>query len=123
VAQAAADAAIGVSYSRRHLPWLVLTLAVAVALCALAGLVRTGSHPAWLAAIVVESSLVPVGLFRFAYISYLGGTLLAIITLGTVLHPAVSQAFSAAADRAPAAAGQPGLADGAAELQGSPAGS
>ena len=121
VAEAGACAAIGVGYNRRHLPWLLLTVAVAVALCGLAALVRSGTHTVWLAAITVESGLVAVGLFRFAYAGYLGGTLLAIITLGTLLRPAVSRAFSAEPDRAELAAGQPGLAEGAAELQGSAA--
>jgi hypothetical protein len=122
VAEAGACAAIGVSYHRRHLPWLLVTVALAVALCGLAALVRSGAHTAWLAAITAESALVAVGLFRFAYTRYLGGTLLAIITLGTLLHPAVSRAFSGEPSRADQAAGQPGLADGSAELQGSPVG-
>lgn len=122
VAEAGASAAIGVGYNRRNLPWLLVTVAVAVGLCGLAALVRSGTHTAWLAAITVESALVAVGLFRFAYARYLGGTLLAIITLGTLLHPATSRAFGAGQAEAQAGAGQPGLADGAAELQGSTAG-
>jgi hypothetical protein len=121
-AEAGACAAIGVGYNRRHLPWLVATVAVAVALCGLAGLVRSGTHTAWLAAITVESALVAVGLFRFAYAGYLGGTLLAMITLGTLLHPAVSSAFTAGQVPAEAALGHPGLAESAAELQGSAVG-
>jgi len=112
---------IGAGYNRRHLPWLVAAVALAVALCGLAALVRSGTHTAWLAAITVESALVAVGLFRFAYARYLGGTLLAMITLGTLLHPAVSRAFSAGQVPAEPAAAQTGLADGAAELQGSAA--
>jgi uncharacterized membrane protein (UPF0136 family) len=122
VAEAGACGAIGVGYSRRHLPWLLAGVAVAVVLCCLAGLVRSGTHTAWLAAITVESALVAVGLFRFAYARYLGGTLLAIITLGTLLHPQVSRAFNTGEARAEQAVGQPGLADSAAELQGSAAG-
>jgi hypothetical protein len=122
VAEAGACAAIGVGYNRRHLPSLLLTVAVAVALCGLAVLVRSGAHTAWLAAISVESGLVAVGLFRFAYARYLGGTLLAIITLGTLLRPAVSRAFSAEPAAGDLAVGQPGLVESAAELQGSPAG-
>jgi hypothetical protein len=99
VAQAGASAAIGLGYSRRNLPWLVLTLIVAVALCGLAALVRSGSHPIWLIAISVESGLAAVGLFRFAYARYMGGTLLALITLGTLLHPAAARAFAAAPRR------------------------
>ena len=122
VAEAGASAAIGAGYNRRNLPWLLVTIAVAVVLCSLAALVRSGTHTAWLAAITVESALVAVGLFRFAYARYLGGTLLAIITLGTLLHPAVSRAFSAGPAGVQASAGQPGLAESAAELQGSTAG-
>jgi hypothetical protein len=122
VAEAGACAAIGVGYNRRHLPWLVAGVALAMALCGLAALVRSGTHTAWLAAITVESALVAVGLFRFAYARYLGGTLLAMITLGTLLHPAVSRAFSAGQVPAEPAAAQPGLAESAAELQGSAAG-
>ncbi len=85
----------------------------------LAALVRSGGHGTWLTAITVESVLVAVGLFRFAYTSYLGGTLLAIITLGTLLHPAVSRAFTAARGEPAAAADELGLADEAADLQGS----
>jgi hypothetical protein len=121
VAEAGACAAIGVGYNRRHLPWLVAAVALAVALCGLAALVRSGTHTAWLAAITVESGLVAVGLFRFASARYLGGTLLAMITLGTLLHPAVSRAFNAGAAGAAPAAAQPGLAESAAELQGSAA--
>jgi hypothetical protein len=122
VAEAGACAAIGISYNRRHLPWLLAGVAVAVALCGLAALVRSGTHTAWLAAITVESALVAVGLFRFAYARYLGGTLLAIIALGTLLHPQVSRAFTTGDARAVPAIGQPGLAESAAELQGSAAG-
>src|SRR5215469_3982634 len=122
VAEAGASAAIGVGYNRRNLPWLLVTVAVAVALCGLAALVRSGTHTAWLTAITVESALVAIGLFRFAYTRYLGGTLLAIIALGTLLHPAVSRAFSAGTATVEKAVGQPGLAEGSAELQGSAAG-
>lgn len=121
VAEAGASAAIGVGYNRRNLPWLLAAFAVAVALCGLAALVRSGTHTAWLAAITVESALVAVGLFRFAYAGYLGGTLLAIIALGTLLHPQVSRAFISDATAAEPG-GQPALADSAADLQGSTAG-
>ena len=95
MAQAGASAAIGLGYSRRNAPWLLLTILVAVAVCGLAGLIRSGSHTAWLAAVSLEVCLVAVGLFLFAYDRYLGGTLLAIIALGTLLHPAVARAFAA----------------------------
>jgi hypothetical protein len=119
LAQAAACAAIGVGYSRRNLPWLLLTIGVALVVCGLAALVRSGGHGIWLTAITVESALVAVGLFRFAYAGYLGGTLLAIITLGTLLHPAVSRAF-AAVPGAPEPAGDDlGRTDEAVELDAS----
>ncbi len=122
LAQAGACAAIGVGYSRRNLPWLVLTVIVAMAVCGLAVLVRSGGHGTWLTAITVESALVAVGLFRFAYVGYLGGTLLAIITLGTLLHPAVSRAFAAMPGEPEPTAADLGLTDEAAELGGSVAG-
>jgi hypothetical protein len=119
LAQAVACVTIGFGYSRRNTPWLLLTVVLTVALCGLALLVRSGGHGTWLTAITMESVLVAVGLFRFAYAGYLGGTLLAIITLGTLLHPGVSRAFTAAAGEPEQAAGELGFADEAAELQGS----
>jgi hypothetical protein len=119
LAQAGACGAIGIGYSRRNLPWLLLTIVVALAVCGLAALVRSGGHGAWLTAITAESALVAVGLFRFAYAGYLGGTLLAIITLGTLLHPAVSRAFAAVSGESEAAGDDLGLADEVAELDAS----
>ena len=119
LAQAGACAAIGVGYSRRNLPWLLLTIGVALLVCGLAALVRSGGHGTWLTAIAVESALVAVGLFRFAYAGYLGGTLLAIITLGTLLHPAVSRAFAAVPGEPESAGDDRGLADEAVELDAS----
>jgi hypothetical protein len=121
VAQAGASAAIGLGYSRRNMPWLVLTLIVAVALCGLAGLVRSGSHPIWLFAITVESGLAAVGLFRFAYARYMGGTLLALITLGTLLHPAVARAFATAPRRRGHTSEHAAIAEGAPDGVGDPA--
>jgi hypothetical protein len=46
------------------------------------------------------------GLVRVATGPYVGGTLLAIETLGLLVHPAVGRAFDATAGR-----GQPGLRD------------
>jgi hypothetical protein len=96
VAQAGATAAIGIGYSRRTMPWLTLTIVAAVAICGLAWLVRSGGHITWLVAICVESCLAAVGLFSFAYAGYAGGTLLSLVTLGTLLHPAVARTFAAA---------------------------
>jgi hypothetical protein len=116
LAQAGACAAIGVGYSRRNLPWLLLTIGVALVVCGLAALVRSGGHGTWLTAITVESTLVAVGLFRFAYAGYVGGTLLAIVTLGTLLHPAVSGAFAAVPGAAASGGDDLGLADETVEL-------
>lgn len=116
LAQAGACAAISVGYSRRNVPWLLLTIGVALVVAGLAGLVRSGGHGSWLTAMTVESALVAVGLFRFAYAGYVGGTLLAIITLGTLLHPAVSRAFAAVTGMPASAGDDLVLADEAVEL-------
>jgi hypothetical protein len=121
IAQAGASAAIGLGYSRRHLPWLVVTIVVAVALCGLAGLVRSGSHTAWLIAVSGECGLVAVGLFRFAYARYMGGTLLAIASLGTLLHPAVAGAFTGIQRGRTPAHDRPVLTDGGSEAVHGPA--
>jgi hypothetical protein len=95
------------------MPWLLLTIIVALALCGLAWLVRSGSHGIWLVAISAESGLVAVGLFAFAYAGYLGGTLLSLVTLGTLLHPAVARSFAASRRWDPSADESPVLANGA----------
>jgi hypothetical protein len=77
-------------------------LAVAAAL--LAGLVRSGPHAAWVAAVTCEATLTPVGLVRVATGQYAGGSLLAIATLGLLVHPAIGQALDTTAGR-----GRPGL--------------
>jgi hypothetical protein len=120
-AQAGASAAIGLGYSRRNVPWLVLTLVVAAALCGLAVLVRSGGHAAWLVAITAESGLAAVGLFRFAYVGYMGGTLLALITLGTLLHPAAARAFAPVPRRHEGAREHAAVAEGGPEPVGDPA--
>jgi len=93
-AQAAAAAAIGLSYSRRHVPSVIITLMLVVALLGLAALTRSGTHAAWVSAIGLESALVMFGLIRFFSSRYLGGTLFGMISLGVLLHPAVARAFS-----------------------------
>ena len=99
--------------------WLVLTIVVAAALCGLAGLVRSGGHAAWLGAVSTESALVAAGLFRFVYARYMGGTLLAIVALGTLLHPAVAARFAGVQPRRAAMHDHPVLADGGTDaLQG-----
>lgn len=116
VAQAGASAAIGLGYNRRNMPWLVLSIVASVALCALAGLVRSGRHASWLAAVSIESGLVAVALFRFAYARYMGGSLFAIISLGTLLHPAVARAFAVAPGRRQQVPEQLTFADGPADV-------
>ena len=100
-AQAIAAAAVGLPFSRRHLPTILITLALVAALFLLAAVVRNGGHAAWLIAISAESAFVVFGLSRFLASRYLGGTLLGIITLGALLKPSVGRALSAA--RRPAA--------------------
>src|SRR5215472_3318704 len=84
LAQAGASAVIGVAYSRRNAPWLVFTVVAAIVVCALAGVVRSGNHGAWLAAVGIEAALVATGVIEFVYARYLGGSLLAILSLGVL---------------------------------------
>ena len=94
VAQAGVAAAIGLAYSRRHLPSIIITLMLVAALLGLAAMTRSGTHAAWMFAIGFESAFIMFGLFRFFTSRYLGGTLFAIVELGVLLHPAVARAFS-----------------------------
>jgi ribose/xylose/arabinose/galactoside ABC-type transport system permease subunit len=98
-AQTVCSAAIGLFYSRRHLPSIIITLSLVAVLVGLVLLVRTGTHTAWLTAIGLESIYLIFGLYRFATSRYLGGTLLAIVTLGVLLAPSVARAFGGAAER------------------------
>ncbi len=95
VAQAAAAAAVGLAFSRRHLPSVLITLALVVSLCLLALLVRSGTRAAWLTAVTFESVFFAYGVSRFVFARYVGGTLLALVIAGTLLHPAVARAYSA----------------------------
>ena len=106
VAQAAVAAAIGLFFSRRHLPSILVTLAIVAVLCGLAMASRTGSHAAWVAALAAESALVLFGVLRFMTARYVGGTLLAIITAAVLIHPAVARAYGSAPQP-----GQEGLAE------------
>ncbi len=118
-AQAAAAAAIGLSYSRRHLPSIVITLVLVVALLGLAALARTGAHVAWVTAIGLEAAFIMFGLIRFFSTRYLGGTLFGIVTMGVLLHPSVAGAFSGAQGQGerPFAA-EPALSDAGADASG-----
>lgn len=109
-AQAVAAAAIGILFSRRHLPSILITLALVAAMLALIALVRTGGHGAWLVAISFESAYDVFGLSRFVSARYLGGTLFGIIALVTLLQPAVARAFAG-----PRAEGAPEPLDDAAD--------
>jgi hypothetical protein len=103
VAQTIAAAAIGLPFSRRHLASVLITLAMVAALCVLVLVVRSGTRTAWLIAVGFEVAFVSYGLSRFFAARYLGGTLFAILALGTLAHPAVARAFAVMPRRAPQA--------------------
>jgi len=100
VAQAAVAAAIGLFFSKRHLPSILFTLAIVAVLCGLAVVSRTGSHAAWVATLAAESALVLFGVLRFMTARYVGGTLLAIIATAVLIHPAVARAYGSAPQQA-----------------------
>ncbi|HEX3491570.1 MAG TPA: hypothetical protein VHU92_19650 [Streptosporangiaceae bacterium] len=110
-AQAAVTSAIGLACLRRNITWLLIASMLAVAVALLAGLIRSGAHAAWVTAVTCESTLMLIGLVRVTAGDYLGGTLLAIATLGVLIHPAVGRAFAAAAGRGQPGLGQPGLTE------------
>ncbi len=119
LAQAVAAAAVGLPFSRRQLPSILITLAMVAALCGLAVLVRSGIRAAWLVAVGFEMAFIVYGLSRFLFARYLGGTLFAIITAGALLHPAVARAYGAAPTRAgEEGRGEIGLGDAAGEAYG-----
>lgn len=95
MAQTVAAAAVGLPFSRRHLPSILITLALVAALAVLALLVRSGTRAAWLVAVAFELAFVGFGLSRFFLARYLGGTLFAMLALAALAHPAVARAFSA----------------------------
>jgi ribose/xylose/arabinose/galactoside ABC-type transport system permease subunit len=94
VAQAIAAAAVGLLFSRRHLPSVLITLAMVAALCVLALLVRSGTRVAWLAAVPFEVAYIGYGLSRFFVARYVGGTLFAIFVAAALAHPAVARAYA-----------------------------
>ena len=93
-AQAVASAAIGLSFGRRHIPSIIITLMVVAALLGLAAMSRSATQVAWMVAIGFETAFVMCGLISFITSRYMGGTLFGIIALGVLLHPAVARAFS-----------------------------
>jgi hypothetical protein len=95
VAQAATAAAVGLLFSRRHLPSVLITLALVASLCLLALLVRSGTRMAWLTALGFETAFFIYGVSRFVTARFVGGTLFAAVVAGALLHPAVARAYSA----------------------------
>jgi hypothetical protein len=119
VAQAAVAAAVGLLFSRRHLPSVLITLALVVSLCLLALLVRSGTRAAWVTAVSVEGLFFVYGVSRFVFARYVGGTLFALVVVGTLLHPAVARAYSAVSGGMPGhQRGEVGFSDGAGETFG-----
>jgi hypothetical protein len=101
VAQTIAAAAIGLPFSKRQLSSVLITLAMVAALCVLVLVVRSGTKTAWLIAVGFEVVFVGYGLSRFFAARYLGGTLFAILAVGTLVHPAVARAFAVMPPPAP----------------------
>jgi hypothetical protein len=101
LAQAAAAAAVGLPFSRRHLPSILITLALVASCCLLALLVRSGTRAAWLTAVAFEAAFFIYGVSRFVSARYVGGTLFAIVVVGSLLHPAVARAYSAVPGQLP----------------------
>jgi hypothetical protein len=95
VAQTVAAAAVGLLFSKRHLPTVLFTLGLVAVLCALALFVRSGTRTAWLAAVGLESVFFLFGLGHFVVSRYLGGTLFALVVAVTLVHPAVARAYRA----------------------------
>jgi hypothetical protein len=119
MAQAAAAAAVGLAFSRRHLPSVLITLVLVASLCLLALLVRSGTRAAWQVAVGAESVFFVYGVSRFVFARYVGGTLFALIVAGTLLHPAVARAYSAVPGGLPGHdRGEVGFADATGETFG-----
>ena len=121
VAQAVAAAAVGLPFSRRHLPSILITLALTAGLALLAVAVRRGGHAAWLVAISAESAFVVFGVSRFLTARYVGGTLLGLIVLGTLLQPSVGRAFAVRGQAGLAADGPGGVREAPARAAGAAA--
>jgi hypothetical protein len=119
VAQAVTAAAVGLAFSRRHLPSVLITVALVLSLCLLAVLVRSGARGAWLAAVTFESVFFVYGVSRFVFARYVGGTLFALVVAGALVHPAVARAYSAVPGELPGRErGEVGFADATGETFG-----
>jgi hypothetical protein len=94
VAQAVSVAAIGLPFSRRHLPSILITLSFVAALCLVALAARSGTRAAWLILLVFETTYFCFGLAKFMSARYLGGTLFSLVIACTLLHPSVARAYS-----------------------------
>lgn len=100
VTQAALAGAIGLFFSRRHLPSVLFTLLVVAVLCGLAVAARTGTYAAWVAILSAEGAYILIGLLSFVTARFVGGTLLAMSTAGVLIHPGVARAFGSGPRRA-----------------------
>jgi hypothetical protein len=119
LAQAAVAAAVGLPFSRRHLPSILITLGLVASFCLLALLVRSGTRATWLLAVAFESAFFIYGVSRFVSARYVGGTLFAIVVVGSLLHPAVARAYSAVPGQLPGhERGEVGFGDAAGETFG-----
>jgi hypothetical protein len=116
VAQTVAAAAVGLAFGRRHLPSILITLALVALLCLLALLVRSGTRAAWLTAVGAEAAFFAYGVAKFITARYVGGTLFALVVAVALLHPAVARAYSAVPGRLPGhERGEVGFGDTAGE--------
>jgi len=119
LAQAAAAAAVGLPFGRRHLPSILITLGLVASLCLLALLVKSGTRTAWLMTVGFESAFFIYGVSRFVFARYVGGTLFAVVVVGALLHPAVARAYSAVPGRLPGhERGEVGFGDATGETVG-----
>jgi len=110
---------VGLAFSRRYLPSVLITLALVASLCLLAMLVRSGTRAAWLTAVTFETMFFIYGVSRFVFARYVGGTLFAVVVAGTLLHPAVARAYSAVPGALPGhERGEVGFGDAAGETFG-----
>src|SRR5262249_56802352 len=79
VAQAAAAAAVGLLFGRRHLPSILITLGLVASLCLLALLVRSGTRAAWLMAVSFEAAFFIYGVSPVLVAPYVGRAPFAVV--------------------------------------------